>query len=164
MIVVADAGPLIVFGRSGHLGLLRQVASEVVVSKAVFEECTVETHKPGAIALKNAAQDGIITVHENVSEKTLHASADMLDIGERSALALAMHLQCPVLMDERIGRSVAQINQIPVIGSLGMLVLAKQRGLIEKIAPVLGDWQTYGYFISSELKAQALELAGEKVS
>ena len=164
MLVVADAGPLIVFARSGHLPLLQQVVGELVISQTVFAECTLEPQKPGATTLALAAKNGVIQVHADASEHVLQASAEMLDAGERSALALALHLQCTVLVDERIGRSVAQLHQIPVIGSIGTLILAKRRGLIEQISSVPEAWENSGYFLSAELKAHALELAGETVS
>lgn len=59
--------------------------------------------------LERGANTGLITVHEDVSADWLRRSTAQLDIGERSAIALALHLGCPVLMDERLGRQVSQL-------------------------------------------------------
>lgn len=117
---MADTGPLIVFGRSDMLDLLRQVVGEVIVSRTVYRECTHDLSKPGALMLERGAKSGLITVHEDVSADGLHSSTAPLDDGERSAIALALHLGCPVLMDERLGRQVAQQHQLTLIGSAGV--------------------------------------------
>lgn len=160
-LVVSDSGPLIVFGRSAKLELLRRVVGEIIVSAAVFHECTRDSQKPGALLLTQAAKSGLITIHEDVNGEALHANAALLDAGERSAIALALHLSCPILMDERLGRNVARLHHLTLIGSVGVLLAAKGRGLIDQIAPVLDAWQKIGYFLSPKLRENVLQLAGE---
>lgn len=159
-LIVADSGPLIVFARCQQLELLQQVVKEIVVPLTVYEECTRETHKPGAQSLITARQINLIIVRSN-AETPAELKIAPLDKGEMSALALALEMKCPVLMDERIGRMVAKQNSIAVIGSLGVLLKAKQMGLIEQIRPILDAWQKNGYFISAALKTEALQLAQE---
>lgn len=161
-LVVADSGPLIVFARSGLLGLLRQVTSEVVVPATVYAECTREFHKPGARAILQAAQSGLLAAHEDVDPVPLFGEVPTLDAGETAALALAFTLGHPVLMDERLGRSVAALHRIAVVGSAGILLAAKERGLVERIAPILASWQSMGYFLSPGLMAGVLTRAGER--
>jgi len=43
------------------------------------------------------------------------------------------------LIDDRRGRKVAKINQIDVIGSLGILLAAKAKGLVPDVAPLFGQ-------------------------
>lgn len=160
-LVVSDSGPLIIFGRSEKLDLLRQVAGEIIISATVYKECTRDAQKPGALLLLQAAQSGLITIHENVSTDVLHVNAMQLDDGERSAIALALHLGCPILMDERLGRNIAELHHLTLIGSAGVLLAAKQRGLIAQVTPTLDAWQELGYFLSPKLKKRVLQLAGE---
>lgn len=57
-----------------------------------------------------------------------------LNSGERAVLSLALSLNCEVLLDEKLARQVALLSGIPVIGTAGSLLKAKQAGLIEAIA------------------------------
>lgn len=159
-LVVADSGPLIALASTELLDVLRQVAGSVVVPHTVFGECTRVPHHPGAQALLAAQGAGLLTLHPDGDASVLGPIA-ALDAGETAALSLALQLQAPVLMDERLGRRVAALHGIPVIGSAGVLLAAKQRGLIATIAPVLAQWQGQGYFLSERLVAAVLKQAGE---
>lgn len=65
-------------------------------------------------------------------------------------------------MDERKGRRVASlIYRLPVIGTGGLLVAAKQRGLIGAVRPMLEQMQAGGYHLGSALVAECLRRAGE---
>lgn len=50
---------------------------------------------------------------------------------------------------------------MPVIGSLRVIVLAKERGLIPLARPVLEQLRGSGGYVSDELINRAIELAGE---
>jgi len=159
--IVADSGPLIVIGRSELLGVLRQVAGEILVPATVFAECTRETTKPGAAALIEAASSGLFNVQSAPIAAPGLPDFATLDAGEISALRLARHLKCPVLMDEALGRKIASRHGIPVIGSAGVLVVAKEQGLITEIAPILAAWRTWGYFMAPALLDMLLSRSGE---
>ena len=61
-----------------------------------------------------------------------------LDLGEAEAIALAMEVEASaVLLDEINGRETAKAAGFIVIGTLGLLVTAKQRGLVTEISPLL---------------------------
>lgn len=86
-----------------------------------------------------------------------------LDKGESEAIILAYELQADfLLIDERKGRRTAQEMGVKTIGLMGILIKAKNQGLLEKIAPVLEDLtQVAGFWISDKLKEEILILAGE---
>ena len=135
--IVADSGPLIMFGRSELLDLVRQVAGEVLVPATVFTECTREAAKPGVSGLIDAAASGLIRVEADPALVSGMDNVTSLGAGEIMALTLALHLRCPVLMDETLGRKVAAGHGVPVIGSAGILLAAKERKFITEIAPIL---------------------------
>ncbi len=81
--------------------------------------------------------------------------------GEQSAIALAMTLACPVLMDDKLARHFAQAKNLVVIGTVGTLVKAKQVGLLDELAPLFDTLKQQGYYISTNLVEQAKRLAGE---
>jgi len=56
---------------------------------------------------------------------------------------------------------VAKINQIDVVGSLGILLAAKAKGLVPVVAPLLGQIEQSDVYLSPDLIATVLKLAGE---
>ncbi len=64
-------------------------------------------------------------------------------------------------MDERRGRSVAALHGLAVIGSAGLLVVAKRLELITSVAQVLDDWEKVGYWLDSSVVKTVLSMAGE---
>ncbi len=163
-LLVVDSGPLIAFARGGHLELLRQIAGWVIAPSVVFAECVKNATKPGATAVlaAHAAKEIEVAPSINSDAIAIFNGIANLDEGETAALALAFERDCPVLMDERLGRKMAKLHTIPVIGSLGVLLAAKDRGLIKEIAPTLVEWRAWGYFIAPSLLEEALSRAKEK--
>ncbi|VAY89548.1 DUF3368 domain-containing protein [Ferrovum myxofaciens] len=143
------------------LEILRQVVGEIIVPQTVYDECTGDMSKPGAMIIYGAHQTGLVTVHPDSITPLVSANMPMLDKGEITALALALELGEPVLMDERLGRQAAVVHGIAVIGSAGILLAAKQNGLIEIVRPILLSWQGLGYFLAPLLIANVLQRAGE---
>lgn len=125
--IVADSGPLIMFGRSDLLGLVRDVAGDILVPATVFAECTRETVKPGVAALIEARSAGLLAVVSDPDPGFRLPKVVNLDAGEIEALALARQRDYPVLMDESLGRKVAARYGIAVIGSAGILLAAASR-------------------------------------
>lgn len=66
-----------------------------------------------------------------------------------------------LLIDDCRGRKVAQLNQIVVIGSVGILLLAKQKGVLSSIKPKLDLLRASNVYVAESLLIQALRLAGE---
>jgi predicted nucleic acid-binding protein len=160
-LIVADSSPLIVFARSELLPILRQVAGEIVVPQTVYEECTGDMNKPGAKIISDAHHAGLLTVHADSLVLALPTNMPMLDKGEIAAISLAIELSEPILMDERLGRQAATAHGLSVIGSAGILIAAKRKGLISEVQPVLLTWKSIGYFLSPTLIATVLERTGE---
>jgi hypothetical protein len=162
-LIVADSGPLIFFARAGLLNIVRKVAGDVLVPEIVFSECVRESGKPGASAIAEALREKLFSVVDNPPADAMPNLQKIasLDTGELAAITLAVKRDCPVLMDERLGRNVATLNRVTVIGSVGILLAAKRRGLIEAVGPILSTWSGWGYFLSSGLIETALSAANE---
>ena len=157
-IVIADAGPLIAFARLHQIGLLPQLFGRVLVTDIVFRECAGRIYFPESALIQ-----------ESVSKKQLElcaspdfsAFAQKIDAGEASAIAVAIDFGCGVLMDDKAGRKMATNAGVPVIGTVGVLVLAKRNGLIPLVMPLLEALATSGYFLSEEIISAALAASGE---
>ena len=147
--------------RSGLFDALRQIAGDIVVPATVYTECTRDARKPGVSTLVEARTLGLFTVASDPDPACHIPRVAHLDAGEIMALTLAQYRRCPVLMDESLGRKVAARNGIPVVGCAGILLAAKERGLISEVAPILKSWQHWGYFLVPALLDAVLARAGE---
>lgn len=94
-----------------------------------------------------------------VSDPTLPVQ---LGAGEMAALSLAIaHSARVVLLDEAYGRRIARQRGLPLVGTLGVLLAAKQAGLLAVVGPVIDEMIRQGRRISARLHAQVLQAAGE---
>ena len=162
-LIVSDASPLIVIAKSGLLPVLAGLVEEIIVPETVYAECTVEIALPGAQAVRTAVEKGQIQVRPDTARPDADPGDELagLDAGELAAIHMAAALGCPVLMDERLGRQVAKRRGIAVIGSAGLVLVAKKRGLVPAVAPILDQWRQSGYFLSASVVRAILERAGE---
>lgn len=156
MIVVPDAGPLIYLAGAGQVELLRILYAEVVVPRVVYDEVTVAG--AGMTGSAEVAAAAWIRVVEQDPDAML---LGRLDAGEAAAIPLAASLGAVLLVDDGEARAVAGERGIPVVGSLGVLLGAKQRGHLAAVGPVLDRMVELGMFVSSPLRARVLALAGE---
>ena len=82
--------------------------------------------------------------------------------GESEAIALAMELDDVVLvLDDKKARRIAKQLDLKVIGTVGLLLRAKKRGIVAEIKPVLDALQNAGFRIAAPLYQKALKLASE---
>lgn len=89
------------------------------------------------------------------------AYAQKIDAGEASAIAVAIKYGCGVLMDDKAGRKMATNAGVPVIGTVGVLVLAKRKGIVPLVKPQLEKLAGSGYFLGTEIITAALSASGE---
>lgn len=159
--VVADAGPLIGLARVGLLDLLRQLYERVLVPVEVFEELRTADDRPGSRGLRAALEAGWLSVAP-VETQGAESLSLALGPGEAAAILLAAQGPCRfLLLDERRGRAVAKGRGLRVVGTGGVLVAAKEKGLIDRVSDALEQLAAGGYRLSVELLARVLELAGE---
>lgn len=156
MIVVPDAGPLIYLAGAGRIELLRALYTSVVVPRVVFDEVTVAG--AGLIGSAEVAAASWMQVVNLAPDASL---LGRLDAGEAAAIPLAEALGAILLVDDGEARAVAGERGIPVVGSLGVLLGAKQRGHLDAVRPVLNRMMELGMFVSAGLRARVLTLAGE---
>lgn len=92
----------------------------------------------------------------------VRALETQLDEGEAAAIALALETEgAVILLDDKKARRVAQQLGLRIMGTIGLLLVAKKRHLIPVVRPVLDELQAAGFRISASLREEALRLAGE---
>ena len=132
MIVVGDSSVFMNLAVIDQLDLLPSIFTKIFIPKAVYHEIVVlGTGKPGSQEVKNAHW---IEVYPCTDITTLNKLLKVLDQGEAEALTLAHELDADLLIvDEKRGRQLAHDMNIPITGLLGVLLLAKQEGLISEV-------------------------------
>lgn len=159
-LVIADTGPLIVLARIDRLELIRQLWNRVVVPPTVWAEAVVEVPEaPGASRIRAASS--WIEIEES-DEDVLAPIALLLDQGEAEALALAVgNRNATVLLDDLRARKLAKRMNLHVTGTVGLLLVAKKRGLIENVREPLVQLSEVGLHLSESLIRSVLAKAGE---
>jgi predicted nucleic acid-binding protein len=158
--VVVNSGPLIALSGVGHLDLLRQLHGSILVPRAVFREVSVLGEgRPGAVELVSAPWIQSVDV-EPPPEGLL---AEELGEGEAEVITLGVRVHADlILIDDRKARRIAEIAYgLRVRGTAGTLVVARRRGLLPAVRPVLEAMRTRGYYLSSRLLERACREVGE---
>lgn len=159
-VVVADAGPIIALSVVASLDVMGQLFGRVLVPDAVYAEVVAEGRgRPGAIELVAASW----VVRVMVAPPPDALLANELGSGEAEAIALAARCNAALLLiDERKGRRIATLAyNLRVKGIAGVLVLAKQRGFVSQVRPMLEAMRAGGYYVAESLIDIAAQQAGE---
>jgi hypothetical protein len=157
--VVTNTTPILALSLIGQLDLLRALYHEVLAPNAVFSEVMAGGRgRVGTIELRQASW-----LHRvDLADPTRVDFLADLDRGEAEAIVLAQEVQADLLIvDERLARRYAQHLGIPITGTLGVLLRAKQTGLITEISPLIARLEEGGIRLGAALIRRALELAGE---
>ncbi|MCP4211605.1 MAG: DUF3368 domain-containing protein [Halieaceae bacterium] len=160
MIVVANAGPLIALAYLDQLDLLHILYGQIHISSAVRSEVVTSGRgRPGALEVGTAPWILTHTVSDTTAIAFLR---ERLDLGESEAIVLAIELKADLLLiDESRGRRIAEARGISKTGTIGTLVMAKKRGLIVGVTPLLDSLKASGFRMSDALYVTARSLAGE---
>jgi predicted nucleic acid-binding protein len=160
VIVVSDASPVTSLAAVGQIELLRCLYGTVVVPQAVYRELTDLPGQPGGAEVQSLSWISVRTAGDRARVTSL---LDDLDQGEAEAIVLAIELASELLvMDERLGREVAQRFGLRVVGTAGVLVAAKQQGYLVAVKPVMDDLIAKARFrISQPLYQAILDAVGE---
>jgi predicted nucleic acid-binding protein len=160
MLVVADATPLIALARIEHLDLLLTLFNKIIIPEAVYDEVVFNApNRPGAQAVKKAEWIEIRQVADKNRVSYLRAD---LDSGEAEAIVLAEELSANwLLVDEPKARLAAQLLGLRFIGTVGLLVLAKQQGYIAEVRPLLDALTSQNFYLSQRIYQAVLKQAEE---
>jgi hypothetical protein len=161
-IVIADAGPLIGLARVNQLNLLEKLYHQITIAPRVLEELKLSSEKPGATIISAATDAGWLRVSQ-LKKKENHSILNLLvDAGEAESIQLAIEQNANILIiDDRKGRKIAKSRKVRIIGTGGILIAAKRKGLLDKVAPIINELAAVGYRLSPDLCRRILELADE---
>lgn len=156
--VIVNSTPVIGLANIGRLDVLRQMYGTITIPQAVFDEIK----SPSVQRQVNANRDWIVVEQINdASQKQMYRAK--LHAGEVEVMILAQEKKADlVILDDNAAKKTAKFLGLRVIGTLGILVLAKKRGYIKEVSPVLDALKRDGFFVSDDLCDLVLRQADEK--
>lgn len=158
---VCNSSPLIALARIQRLDLIESLAAEVVVPQTVVLEIEAGASRDGAAQAVRVSSRLRIRPDIEIPEAV---RAWQLDPGESQVLAMALQRSgCGAVIDDRAARRCAASFSIPMIGTVGLVALARQRGTLKSAAPVYIALRDAGLFVSPALLKAVLAQFGEEI-
>lgn len=157
--LVSNASPLIFLTRSYTLDLLQHFAPALWVPQPVAAE--ILQRGPQDLTARALAETSWLTVKPAPAIPPA-IRLRHLGAGESSVLALALqHPHTEALMDDLAARHLAASLGLPVRGTLGVVLAAKQRGIIPAARPLLEQMMKAGLYLSQRVLNEALKRVDE---
>lgn len=149
--VVCNSSPLIGLEQIGQLNILHALFGTISVPPAVVQEIAPSVALPEWIEQKALVQ--------SIGPLIMKAS---LGQGESEAISLALEFNARlIILDDRPARRLAQLLSLSVVGTLGVLLMARQKNLIPAVKPCLEEPMRFDFRIAPALYEQILEDANE---
>ena len=148
--VICNSSCLIALDNIERIDLLRSLYGQIVIIEEVYQEFgkTVDAW----IVIKHVANRAQLAVLEMT-----------VDLGEASTIALALEMPGTLMiLDDLKARKLATHLHLPFTGLLGMLVKAKQQGILASVRAVITQLQTVNFRISADMEREILRLAHEE--
>ncbi len=148
--MLSNTSCLIALDNIGQLELLHRLYGNLHISEEV------------------AAEFGVfipawIKVHPVLDKIKLDILHNLVDLGEASTIALAYQFDdVTLILDDRKARKLADNLNLRFTGLLGILIKAKQTGIIDSVGNVLARLKIAGFRFSPTMEIQTLRLAGER--
>lgn len=159
--LVVNTSPLLALDACNQIELLRSLYDRVVVPEEVDKELSVGTNRsllPGGLTVAHRVWIEVVPV-THAPKPSLLAE---LDSGEAEVITLALELSAStVLMDERIGWRVAKREGLIPVGSVGIILFAKKKGLIAEVKTRFHEMRNKGIYLSQRVIDAAIIQAGE---
>lgn len=157
--IVVNASPLIVLFKAGLSDLLPQLFTDIRIPNAVWNEILAGGATDAAArALPTTAWLKRI----DIPAVPPIITAWDLGPGESEVLSLSLiHPGARAVIDDAAARSCAATLRVPILGTGGILVLAKRHGLINSVTASLGELRSAGLWVSEHITDMLIKMAGE---
>ena len=139
---------------------MQQLYGTIIIPPAVYQELINSGDTdPATLAVQTVDWIQTQAISDRVLLEILQTN---LDPGEAEAITLAVEINAErLIIDERRGRNEAIQLGLQVTGLLGIVLAAKQQGLIPLVQPIFDKLRTNSFWIRDALYAEILRLAGE---
>lgn len=157
--IIVNSTPLIALAKVNKLEILKGMYEHIIIPGAVYREVT---EKDDVAAQRIEAAREWIEVRKVDSNLDRRMYKAKLHDGEVEVMLLAQEIGADaVVIDDGAARKTAEYLGLPLTGTLGVMIKAKQRGLLEAVMPVVQQMEQNGIFFSRELKERIRKLSKE---
>ena len=164
--VVSNASPLIYFAKAGRISLLKDMFHEIMIPDEVFKEACGAQDTPDSVVISAAVDDGWIHTTSSVSgDANLLAKSSGIDIGEAAAILLVKKEGSLLLIDDKMGRSAAEILGVRCLGTVGVLLQALSNSMfkLDEFAAILDRMIDSEFRLDSKVYRRVLKVAKDLV-
>jgi predicted nucleic acid-binding protein len=160
--VISNTGPIIGLAKIDKLSLLNDLAEEILIPPLVYRELLGKYGWESSRidrALNNFIKVTELSEISNEVKQVISA----LDDGEKQVVSLGSITvgEFILLLDDKAGRNAAKKLGLATTGLVGVLILAKEKGLINEVSSLLEELRIQGYWLGDSLIKIAKNLAGE---
>ncbi len=151
MIIVSNTTPLIAFSSLQKFELLKKLFGKLYIAEAVYNEATIAKKEKDNLAFEITQADWIqvVKVKDRLAVDVL---LDELDLGEAETIVLAKEINADwILMDEKKGRRKLTQLGLNKIGTIGLLLKAKEIGLLAEIKPEIKNLTAVSFNLSESV-------------
>lgn len=162
--IVSNASPLVYLSIVARLHVLRDLFGTVTIPTEVFREVCSTKDTPDSIVISSAIEDGWIHIRDIAGENAdLLATSSGIDTGEAGAILLAREESALLLIDDKMGRSAAEILGIRCLGTVGILLQALSDSLFDynEFVRILDRMVDSGFRLDSKVYRLAIRVAKE---
>ncbi|RKU13713.1 DUF3368 domain-containing protein [Candidatus Poribacteria bacterium] len=162
MKVVTNSTPLIELSKIKQLNPLREVSGTILIPEEVYVEVVIDgIGKQGAAEVKAAEWIQCQSVADK-DQISILQTRHSLHLGESATIVLAKEVKAEqVILDDNAARREAVARGLPVIGTVGVFLVAKTQSVIPVVRPILDNLRAQGTRISHDLYYQVIAEADE---
>lgn len=163
MTIISDTGPIIALAKIQHLNLLKSLFEKVYITPIVYKELMSKTGVEEEEEIEKALKEFITIKEIEASPPEVEYTLKEIGGGEKQSIELAYKSKSSaiLLIDDKAGRQSAKRLNIPTTGTIGVLIIAKNKGLVENVTGILKLMREKGYWFSDEIIETAKKLTGE---
>jgi len=157
---IINASPMIQLGKAELLKTISPLAESWVIPEGVIQEIekksSIDSYLSYLGCSSKIVRKKVSKIHPLIAEWNLGQ-------GESEVLTLALNTHTiGVVLDDSQARKCAVVFEIPLIGTLGLIVLAKRLDLLPLAKPAFNRLDSLGFYIDPKIINDVLIAIGEK--
>lgn len=153
-IVVCNSTVIIAFSFLGLLDILKLLYREIIIAQEVYDELVRGEGRPGS-EIKDLEWIRIRAISDARLKEYLGFN---LDKGEAETIALSEEIKADLaLLDDYWARKFAERRNLTISGTLGVLIKAKKKGMVDRIKPLLDKLIEFDFWIGEDLYRNVLQ-------
>ena len=160
--IVSNTTPISNLLHVDKIFLLAELFGAVYIPEAVANEVNVAFADCGE--WRESLEGGRIIIQPILNTILAKQMVPLLHQGEAEAICLALEKKAKLcLIDDKDGRIIAQSNNLPITGTLGILLKAKKTGLVSSVKPLIDELRTeHNFWVRDDMYQKVLYIAREK--